>query len=858
MAQAPVKTGRLEAAYAATQWAHKSIIWWLPILYLFIADSFYLRTYDSAQVKITLVQMGGICLFSLWVCRLLEENKKGLLSKTDLATLAPFMAYFAWGIISYMHAPYKYSSLDGFLRRIFYMTVPLIVVREFDEKGTTRLTKILMLAAWITIGYGMLQWFDVTFFPKPGPGNGPDPFIWRGAFTPRVFSTFGNPNFFGNFLVLIFPVLVSQFLKTRRFSVLLLIGMLLWNLVSTGTKGAWLGFTAASLFLAGAYFWFFDRDTLSRHARSLVAAGVLAGLTAVGGVVYKLKQDPQLTSMNFRLHTWEATWEMISTQPLMGTGIWSFWTIYPAFRHPAIFHIEGKHNTETDHSEDEWLEVLFDEGILGFGIFLWLIVATCAIGYAALGQMTAGLKPGTRAPPRAYDLLGYLVAFQGMLAHNTFDVSMRFVSSGVFLGLLSGMVVNLARGSSLAELHKAEPEAPGGTTALQTLSSFLIWPARLVGWGGVGWLTVKLLKDFDKLQGPLYAMQHSGEVLQWWISWGCFLFIVGAQSFIFARLTFLSRNALVPLIVAGTMFPLSLSWGLFKADVHHNIAIFFSKQKNWEQALKNYLEVGKLNPAYVMSFYFKGNVFNDRFDMRKVFNENWGDSGGVARDDFERALDAYEHVRSNAPNYVQMHHQVGVLYLKRAEYERQNNRPAEAEKYMDLALKRFELYSMHDPVFPPNWHRIAEIHMTRNDLDKAVTAYRNLVEAPFCAADDRLSQPEKWRKSVLAYMRHRPVDGKWVHRHDDSDAYARLGNVYYMKGELALAERAYKDALAVEPGNQMAQKNLQVVYMKAQQEGRLKVTPPRAPGQQPLLEILAPKALPPPPPKPPGPGPVRK
>ena len=38
-----------------------------------------------------------------------------------------------------------------------------------------------------------------------------------------------------------------------------------------------------------------------------------------------------------------------------------------------------------------------------------------------------------------------MVAFMGMLGHNCFDVSMRFVSSGVYLGLLSGMVVNLAR-----------------------------------------------------------------------------------------------------------------------------------------------------------------------------------------------------------------------------------------------------------------------------------------------------------------------------------------------------------------------------------------------------------------------------
>ena len=36
----------------------------------------------------------------------------------------------------------------------------------------------------------------------------------------------------------------------------------------------------------------------------------------------------------------------------------------------------------------------------------------------------------------------------GMLGHNCFDVSLRFVSPG-YLGLLSGMIVNLARGKPL-------------------------------------------------------------------------------------------------------------------------------------------------------------------------------------------------------------------------------------------------------------------------------------------------------------------------------------------------------------------------------------------------------------------------
>ncbi len=110
------------------------------------------------------------------------------------------------------------------------------------------------------------------------------------------------------------------------------------------------------------------------------------------------------------------------------------------------------------------------------------------IGARSLGQLTTSLalKDG-RPPPRAYDLTGLLVSFAGMLGHNFFDVSLRFVSSGVYLGLLSGMIVNVARGRALFELHprSATPpavEPPPGEEAAEplwkTLSEFLIWTAR--------------------------------------------------------------------------------------------------------------------------------------------------------------------------------------------------------------------------------------------------------------------------------------------------------------------------------------------------------------------------------------------
>ncbi len=136
-------------AALAEDFAHKAVVWWLPVLYCLISSLFYLRTYDSAQVKITIMQMGGAVLLALWAARLIEAGRSAF-NKADLLCLSPFLAYLLVGILSFWHAPYHMASVDFFLRHFFFMIVALIVIYEFDAKDADRLTKILIFTAWNT------------------------------------------------------------------------------------------------------------------------------------------------------------------------------------------------------------------------------------------------------------------------------------------------------------------------------------------------------------------------------------------------------------------------------------------------------------------------------------------------------------------------------------------------------------------------------------------------------------------------------------------------------------------------------------------------------------------------------------
>ena len=767
--------------------ARKAIWWWLPVLYLLISDTFYLRTYDSAQVKITLLQMGGMGLIGMWISLLVLEGRRAF-RREDFIFLAPFFAYLLYVFVSFISAPYKGPSVDDLVRYTFYMSVTLIVIREFTSEAIDRLTKILIAAAYISILYGVVQFLDTRFFPPKDMGPGLDPFIWRWAFGPRVFSTYGNPNFFGNFLVLILPIIVTQYLKRRSVVLLPLIFMDLLCLYATQTKGAWLGFGISSFIFAVFYAYFFLRDRLKISKTAFLALASIMPIIAVG-VVYQLGNP---SSYSFRVNTWLSTWEMIETHPLVGVGVGSFKVVYPAFRRPKIFHIEGKHNTETDHAEDEHIEQWMDNGLIGFGIYLWIIFFVTTVGLRGLSSLTENLK-GARPPPVAYDLLGYLTALLGMLAHNFTDVSMRFVSSGIFLGLLPGIIINLARGRALWELHYKEEGQPARTESGKNagqdgIFTWVMWLARAAGVAGVCYAAYLVLTEFAVLQAPLRNYVASGEILQWYISWAVMLACVGYAAYAFCGTMLKGVSAAVPVVVLLTLFPMYYFWGWFKGDVYHNMAIFFSKQGKWEDAISYYHKVNKLNQYFIMPYYFTGNVFNDRFNMEKSYRPEWGDKANEPRDDYERAMGSYEYVRSIAPNYVQMHHQVGTLYMKMHDHMMKAGKPKEAKEFLDKALARFDLYENLDPVYAINYYRKAQIYIMRQDMKSAEREYLNNLNA--------------WKCYVKG------------HNHGTAEAYTTLANVQYALGKYREAVANYMLALEKDPGYEQARRNLPIAQSR--------------------------------------------
>jgi len=784
----------------------------LPVLAFLIALSFYLKTYDSCQIKITLLHIGATIIIAAWIVKVIEKGRL-LESREQWLFALPALFFLLSGIISFFISPFKFTSFEEVTRRVLYVGIFLIALIEFNSSTkVNRMFRWVLAATFIAVFYGLIQFIEL------------DPFIWRGAFGDRIFSTFGNPNFFAAFLVLVTPLILTffdfsnlketkrtvaslilvvtigilycfmQFLgkeglmrlgglgaaaftffvenKTYAFFFLLLVSLFLMvlvkmkskkllvlflfivlvNILMTRTKAAYIGFAAGSCFFAIVTTLFIVPATKKQKKIFLAVflSAVLVGTSL--GVVFLLRQ--RIDSVRFRVFTWLSTLEMIRDYPeegtaikstpsrelihaFLGTGIGTFKIVYPAFRRPEIFHIEGKHNTETDHPEDEFLEVWYDEGIVGLGIFLWLLTIFFYAGLKRLKQVTGYsiLAPPSskisRANPasrkasqfgmgyrldklsrRQYLLLGLLSGLFGLLVHNFMCVNMRFVSSGfvfwLFLGLLGAQIVG-------------ERDNPGSEN--NRTSSFL-----------------PNLSSRRIIQGMVIILA------------------------LFLALFF--RRFLI-------------------ADIYHNVAIAYSKAGMWENALKAYQNVLKNNPYYAMTHYFMGNVYNDRWDMKRVYDPQWdsvdprqkyffpsihkllygtGEDQKIPRTDAERALAKYADLKRLAPNYVQVHFQQGTVYTKLQEW--------------DKAIEDFEKYLALDPVYAPTYFKMGWCYVQKKDWAKAEEVYKKAVE---------------WNPKF-------------------GEAYMNLGNVYFMQSKFREAEDWYKKAVELNDSDIGAHRSLAVFY----------------------------------------------
>lgn len=290
----------------------------------------------------------------------------------------------AVAVVATGFSPVPRAALAGLAKLLSYVSVYALMRQLLASSPVwwDRIVAALLAGELITTVIGIRQIYaDPSALARWSDSNS------VAAGTVRIYSTLGNPNLLGGYLLPILPLAVVAFLRwpgrPRRLFALVTLVLGVVALVLTYSRGAWLGMVAALGTLALLLVIRQTRDwpLLWRRLFPLLLLAVATVLlvllvTQVEPLrvrVMSLVAGREDSSNNFRINVWTSVLEMIKDRPWIGIGPGNaaFNLIYPLYQQP-------KFNALSAYSIP--LELLVEAGIPGLLAGIGLVVAALRVG----------------------------------------------------------------------------------------------------------------------------------------------------------------------------------------------------------------------------------------------------------------------------------------------------------------------------------------------------------------------------------------------------------------------------------------------------------------------------------------------
>ncbi|MFH1714661.1 MAG: tetratricopeptide repeat protein [Elusimicrobiota bacterium] len=318
---------------------------------------------------------------------------------------------------------------------LFTFFMPLYAIRR--ESTIDKITNTILAAAVIASIYGIFQFSGIEL-------------IWPKAINPfnnRCVSTFGNPNFLSSYLVMLIPIVIHKFIYVKdqfyKF-VWAVAGIILTTaLVCTLTRSSWLGLGISVLIMA--YYLIKIKKNISKYLKNIgiVVVVLIIFMAVISPVRKALVQRAQETitinlsnkSIYQRFLIWSSAKDMYLDHPVTGVGWGLFEMFYPFYQSKYLENASfALYRTHANNAHNEVLELLTQTGIIGFGIFIWLLI--CFVKY-----VLKGFKNSVRGEKERFEIIAILAGLAGILTDNFLNVSMHFAVPMLIFYFLAGSAV---------------------------------------------------------------------------------------------------------------------------------------------------------------------------------------------------------------------------------------------------------------------------------------------------------------------------------------------------------------------------------------------------------------------------------
>lgn len=345
--------------------ALKSWRLWVQTAFIALAAAlpvaFYLKTYDSVAIKYTIMQLGAILALTAWLAGGLAEERFELPEKT-LPFAAPAAALLVWNFARFLAAPYKAAAFDGFLTQELFLVSFLLALLSFSERELKKIAAAAAGAWAVAVLYGAAQYLGL------------DPFIWKGAFGPNIFSTIGNPDYFAAYLTVASPfalMLLADATLPRPLravaGLLAVIGGIVVALTGAGLEALiYVAVQTGFILLA------FNRLEVQARKPAVLAAALAAAACVAAFVLLAPKPSQFSSNRPITSEIRKSSFAMAKNSGWLGFGPGSFQVHYPSFRSREELVLHHKHNILAKHAGSEVLEQWAEGGLPG--LLLWLAV----------------------------------------------------------------------------------------------------------------------------------------------------------------------------------------------------------------------------------------------------------------------------------------------------------------------------------------------------------------------------------------------------------------------------------------------------------------------------------------------------
>jgi len=330
---------------------------------------------------------------------------------------APMLVFFGIVLvqIAFRRTVYSYDSVSELWLYIAYGILAFVAVQllRADDDFILRFGKILALFGAVYAVFAVLQGFTsegrIYWWIKPRVGS--------------VYGSYVNHNHYAGLMELLLPIaLVLAFNGSvrgaKRILLVFAATLMAASVFLSGSRGGMLAVVVETVFLA--IFWmrqFSPRKSATVFvAFCLVTALFLAWIAPqqVGSRIADVHDPARLLIHRDSLH-------MFAAHPLLGSG---FGTFAAAFPHYRRFYDGFLIN----HAHDDYLELLLETGLAGFGVGVWFIVVLYREGLR-------NLHPA-KFSPAALLSTAALAGCTGLLAHSFMDFNLHIPANAALFYVL--------------------------------------------------------------------------------------------------------------------------------------------------------------------------------------------------------------------------------------------------------------------------------------------------------------------------------------------------------------------------------------------------------------------------------------